>query len=83
MKHTAWNLKSLFDNDNDPRIDKNRNIVQKKSYEFISKWKDRKDYLKKPAVLKEALDEYEKWKRKYSTDGDEGYFFWLLCALTL
>jgi len=77
MKHIAWNLMQLFDGDNDPRIDKKRKIVEKKSYEFINKWKDRTDYLKNPSILKKALDEYEKWKRQYGSDGDEGYYFWL------
>ncbi len=77
MKQIIWNLKYLFDSDNDPEIKKTRKIVEKKSYAFINKWKDRKDYLKNPAILKRALDEYEQWKRDYDSDGNEGYYFWL------
>lgn len=80
MKQITWNLKHLFDNDNDPKIEKQRKIVEKKSYAFINKWKDRKDYLKDPAILKKALDEYEQWKRDYGSDGNEGYYFWLRTA---
>ena len=72
-----WDLKKLFDNDNDPEIGKKRKIVGQQSYNFINKWKDRKDYLTDPAVLREALGEYEEWGRYYGTDGDEGYYFWL------
>jgi oligoendopeptidase F len=28
-------------------------------------------------MLRQALDHYEAWKRRYGTDGDEGYYFWL------
>ncbi len=77
MKQITWNLKQLFESDDDSGIEEKRKIVEQKSYKFINKWKNRKDYLKDPAILKQALDEYEKWKRDYGTDGDEGYYFWL------
>ena len=77
MKQITWNLKQFFESDDDPRIEGKRKIIEQKSYEFINKWKDGKDYLKNPVVLKQALDEYERWKRDYGTDGDEGYYFWL------
>lgn len=80
MKQITWNLKQLFESDNDTRIEEKRKRVEQKSYEFIHKWKDCKDYLKDPAVLKQALDEYEVWKRYYGIDGDEGYYFWLRTA---
>lgn len=77
MKQITWNLKQLFDGDGDPRIEEKRKIVEQKSYAFIHKWQDRRDYLEDPAILKQALDEYEEWKRDYGSDGDEGYYFWL------
>ena len=80
MKHIRWNLGLLFDSDDDPSIERKRKIVEKKSYEFINKWKDRKDYLEKPFVLRQALDEYESWKKDYGSEGDEGYYFWLRYA---
>lgn len=54
-----------------------RKIIEQKSYDFINTWKDRTDYLEDPVVLRQALDQYEAWKRLYGTDGDEGYYFWL------
>ncbi|MBU2234004.1 M3 family oligoendopeptidase [Patescibacteria group bacterium] len=79
-KQTTWNLDPLFRDDNDSQIEKKRKIVERKSYEFINKWKSSKDYLKKPAVLKQALDEYENWQKNYGTGGDEWYYFWLRTA---
>lgn len=76
-KNVAWNLKHLFLGDDDPRIEQKKKLIEKKSYAFINKWKERKDYLKDPAVLREALDEYELWMRNYGTDGSPGYYFWL------
>ena len=77
MKHKTWNLSHLFDSDHDPIMEKKRAVVKQKSYAFINRWRDRTDYLKDPIVLRQALDEYERWIRLYGTDGDEGYYFWL------
>ena len=77
MKNITWNLAHLFDNDEDPRIEKKRKFVEQKSYAFINTWKGRTDYLRDPALLKKALDEYEEWKKYYGSEGDEGYYFWL------
>ena len=74
---TTWDLNKLFKNDDDPGIEEDRKTVERKSYAFINKWKNRKDYLKEPSVLLQALDEYEAWKRTYGTDGNAGYYFWL------
>jgi len=46
MKQIRWNLALLFNSDDDPSIEKKRKVLEKKSYEFIDKWKDRKDYVK-------------------------------------
>jgi oligoendopeptidase F len=77
MKQIIWNLKPLFAGDSDSLMEKKRKVIEQKSYEFINTWKDRKDYLQDPALLKTALDEYETWNRYYGTDGDEGYYFML------
>ncbi|HYA26633.1 MAG TPA: hypothetical protein VEE82_01415, partial [Thermodesulfovibrionales bacterium] len=77
MKRLVWNLKPLFANDDAPAMERKRRAVEQESYAFINKWKNRRDYLEDPAVLKEALDEYEAWNRRYGTDGDEGYYFML------
>ncbi len=75
MKKATWNLTPLFESDNDPRIEKALRTVERKGYEFIDKWKPRKDYLRDPAVMRRALDEYESWSRNYGTDGSAGYYF--------
>lgn len=80
MKQTTWNFNGLFKNDDDPEIEKKRKYVEKNSYAFIDKWKSREDYLREPAVLEKALDEYERWKRYWGSDGDEGYYFMLRTA---
>lgn len=77
ITHTSWNLTPLFKNDDDPQIEIGREIITKKNYAFINKWKGRTDYLTDPAVLKEALDEYEILARKYFGGGNEGYYFGL------
>lgn len=57
---------------------------------FSKKWKDRKDYLENQEILREALEDYEKWSKFYgaSTDefssessSDEEYYFWLQTSL--
>ncbi len=55
----------VFESDNDLKIEEVRGKVEEVAGKFISKWKDRNDYLSEPAVLKEALDEYEAWQRQY------------------
>jgi oligoendopeptidase F len=77
VSRSVWNLKPLFSGDHDPRIEGSRKLVEKNSYDFINAWKDRTDYLEDPEILRQALDQYESWKRQYYTDGDEGYYFWL------
>ena len=77
VEQTVWNLAPLFKSDRSPLMEGKRKIVEQKSYEFINAWKDRSDYLENPVVLRQALDQYEAWKRAYGTDGDEGYYFWL------
>ena len=73
----AWDLTKLFRDDNDPRIEEVILEVERESYRFIRKWKQRRDYLSDPSALRNALVEYEKWKRRFGFDGDAGYYFWL------
>jgi oligoendopeptidase F len=75
MKQITWNLSDLFASDDDPGIEENLKNVEHKNYEFINKWRGRDDYLKEPAVLKEALDEFEELERNYGASGDAGFYF--------
>lgn len=79
-KRTVWNLKPLFKSDNDPKMAEERKTVERESYKFINKWRDRADYLSDPKILKQALDEYENWQRYYGTAGKEGNYFSLRTA---
>ena len=76
-KKPVWNLKPLFSGDSDLRMEEKRKTLERESYAFINTWKDRTDYLENPVTLRQALDHYEAWKRRFGTDGDEGYYFWL------
>jgi len=77
IKYTEWNLRPLFERDDDPAMEERRRVVEQKSYEFIDRWKDRSDYLENPEILKNALDQYEHWRRFFGSEGGEGYYFML------
>jgi len=72
-----WDLGALFESDDSPLIERKRRVVERESRKFVDKWRNRKDYLEDPAVMRQALDEYERWSRSFGADGDEGYYFWL------
>ena len=77
----TWDLTPLFAADDDPRIEEEKTQIFEYSYKFINKWKGRNDYLENPAVLKEALDEYEEWAKNWGTSGNQGYYFGLRHSL--
>ena len=72
-----WDLSSLFESDTDPRIQLERHSIDAATQHFVAKWQPRTDYLTDPAVLVEALDEYETWAREHSGDSDAEYYFTL------
>ncbi|KKQ41430.1 MAG: Oligoendopeptidase, pepF/M3 family [Microgenomates group bacterium GW2011_GWC1_37_8] len=76
-KKTSWNLSPLFKSDYDPKIETNRKQVAKATNKFIIRWKNRNDYLINTKILKEALDEYEKWSRFIGANSQERYYFHL------
>lgn len=45
-------------------------IVKAKCAKFVKEWRDHKDYLIDPVVLRKALDDYEEWACKYGLGGD-------------
>ncbi len=78
-KDYIWQLGDLYKSD--AEFEKKRKEIEEANYRFITKWRGRRDYLSRPAILKEALDEYDLILRDYGTDGDEGYYFWLRSQL--
>lgn len=72
-----WNLTPLFKSDTDPQIGQKQEAGLKASYNFINKWKIRKDYLNDPKVLTVALKEYETWVANFGTNDRVCYYFWL------
>jgi oligoendopeptidase F len=77
IKQNTWDLSPLFSSDDDPKILKQREIVEQQNKKFVSKWMKNEKYLSDPKILKTALDEYEKLLFSYGTTGNEGYYLWL------
>ncbi|MBU2617025.1 MAG: hypothetical protein KKB79_03555 [Nanoarchaeota archaeon] len=80
---TEWDLRPL---EKGGSFEEKRKKWKESTESFISKWKDRKDYLEDSKALKEALDDYEKWSELYGptsdefatpSSNDEEYYFWL------
>lgn len=78
---TNWKLTKLFASDDDWQIAKQQIEVESHAQAFVDKWSKREDYLQDPAILKQALDEYEAWIHDYGSDGAYGYYFSLRSAL--
>ncbi|MBP7927771.1 M3 family oligoendopeptidase [Patescibacteria group bacterium] len=72
-----WDLTNLFPDDNSKEFDTSLRTLEDVYYSFINAWKDRKDYLVDPLILKVALDEYEALAAQYGGLGSMGYFFLL------
>lgn len=72
--NTKWNFDKLIPGEKQEEIDKELKLVEEANQKFISKWKDREDYLKDPEVLLEALDEYEALQERYGRQGHAGYY---------
>src|SRR5919107_1231786 len=71
---TEWDLSPLLSSDDDPRIELEQRTVVEDTQRFVEKWKPRTDYLQNPAVLREALDDYQHWLRSHGAYGDAGYY---------
>lgn len=78
---TNWNLTPLFKSEIDPNITKKRKKAVDATNDFVKKWWNRTDYLQDPKVLKEALDDYEKWLMFYGVNYRENYYFNLRQAI--
>ncbi len=70
-----WNFDLLLGAGGEKNLDKIRKKAEEESYKFINKWQNRTDYLEKPEILKETLDEYENWSRYYGSNSTEDYYY--------
>lgn len=72
-----WNLKLLYTSETDPQIQKDIDLSSQNVKTFVKKWKTNKEYTKDPAILRKALDEYEKLQ---STTGicDKPIYYFIL-----
>ena len=77
--NTNWDLSFLGKNDKDPAFKKDTAALKRTYAAFAKKWEPRSDYLKKPKVLKQALDEHETLVRK--DVGREGMYLWFRTQL--
>ncbi len=66
---------ALFAGDTDAKIEEEKKRVEAETMNFVNKWESRSDYLSDPKVLKEALDDYNKWIETSGTSGKVGYYF--------
>lgn len=74
-KKYEWNLSYLFNSDDDPQIHEKRKLWARETRKFTDKWKGSTDYTQNPIVLREALDEFDKWLTDYGLEADELFYF--------
>lgn len=60
-----WNLKTLYESEKDPQIEKDITLSKKANLSFVSKWSKNKKYLENPKTLLQAIQEYEKLEETY------------------
>jgi oligoendopeptidase F len=77
---TTWNFSPLFASDNDPALEAEKKLLEQKAQAFIETWKNREDYVTDPAVLAEALTQYEVWSRTFGIGGKQAWYFSLRTA---
>jgi oligoendopeptidase F len=73
----VWNLTRLYDSPTDPRLEADLAAAATAVETFAAKWQPRTDYLEQPAVLREALDEYEQLYRSIGTGSRPSYYLGL------
>jgi oligoendopeptidase F len=72
--NTSWNLKLLYEGDNDPKIDSDLLSLEDAYQTFVNKWKNNTEYLTNPNILVTALDEFESLERMFGEFGNAGYY---------
>lgn len=76
--NTNWQLSLKKDS---AEFSKERERYARLTQQFIQKWQNRTDYLENPELLREALNEYEKWEKEFGGFGDEGFYLHLATSL--
>jgi oligoendopeptidase F len=78
---TYWDLSPLFTSIDDPKITAAKGKAETQTKKFVKKWKNSNEYLRKPGILKQALDEYEYYLRNFGAGYNVGYYFHLKTSL--
>ena len=82
--NTTWNLHWLFDASEeklDELFAQEQSVLQSTCQSFVDRWSNRSDYLTDPKILRQALDDYESWRKNYGTSGRQGFYIALSLAL--
>ncbi len=75
---TKWDLSPLLKESLTEELFKKKlKFYKRKNEAFIKKWKDNKEYLKSPKVLKEALDDYAALLENHYASGSLFYYVYL------
>lgn len=77
----TWNFSPLFSGDSDPKIQLAAQAVQQANADFAANWSSRSDYLTDPAVLRQALDDYDLLHRNFGSGGNPDYYLGLRLSL--
>ncbi len=72
---SEWNLSPI--SQKSKSFEEQRKEWTKLTNNFIAKWRERNDYLESPERLKEALDDYENWRKFYGSESNEFFYYWL------
>jgi len=85
INNTTWNLALLIPNQPKDHLEnwflEEQESLRSACQNFVNKWSNRTDYLTTPSVLREALDDYESWRKHYGTSGKQGFYVVLSLAL--
>lgn len=70
-----WNLTPLLKTGSKEEIQKDIEKTKEANEAFANKWKNQPDYLKKPKILKQALEELENLQTNFGQSGNAGFYF--------
>jgi len=74
---TSWNFSQWYKDDNDPKLEQDKQQLVEETKKFADKWQYRIDWLEEPSVLKEALTDYESYNLHYGAFGIPGVYIHL------